>query len=507
MVNDCMMANGCLSSGENEKGFDPGFKLFGKTIPVCGYASPNGIEMEEKPSMVVAGESESKQEEEPIVVESSSSPEFNKDHEGSLESEEEEMRSSSEVENRKDGDDDNSNSEGKNGGEKPVLKKPDKLLPCPRCESMDTKFCYYNNYNVNQPRHFCKNCQRYWTAGGTLRNVPVGAGRRKNKHTAAVASAASSHYRQIRSASETALGVRTDDPDGVMIPCALPAPCVRPLKLGGSRIQVLPLDILDSGSAAAAASTGGSGSASTVLNFGPDGHSNKIPGDGEQQMDWQQQQHNRDEISCGSSVTGDRDAAGHMNPPSQPHADALKWPNGPMAGAAGVPFFAGPWPYAWNFAAAPAPWAPMSWSVVSRPQFGGWAPAPWIAAPWAAAAAATTAYNSAEPAPASDCGSPTLGKRAQCEPEGKTPNGCLWVPKTLRIDDPGEAAKSSIWTTLGVGNKPESPISGGGMFKAFQPKSDGSSKNSPFKPEPASQAALRANPAAFSRSISFQESN
>jgi hypothetical protein len=54
-------------------------------------------------------------------------------------------------------------------------------VACPRCLSQDTKFCYYNNYNVNQPRHFCKNCQRYWTAGGTLRNVPVGAGRRKNK--------------------------------------------------------------------------------------------------------------------------------------------------------------------------------------------------------------------------------------------------------------------------------------------------------------------------------------
>ena len=62
------------------------------------------------------------------------------------------------------------------------LQKPDKVVACPRCDSLDTKFCYYNNYNVNQPRHFCKNCQRYWTAGGTLRNVPVGAGRRKNKH-------------------------------------------------------------------------------------------------------------------------------------------------------------------------------------------------------------------------------------------------------------------------------------------------------------------------------------
>ncbi|AEE31051.1 unnamed protein product [Arabidopsis thaliana] len=60
-------------------------------------------------------------------------------------------------------------------------KRPDKIIPCPRCKSMETKFCYFNNYNVNQPRHFCKGCQRYWTAGGALRNVPVGAGRRKSK--------------------------------------------------------------------------------------------------------------------------------------------------------------------------------------------------------------------------------------------------------------------------------------------------------------------------------------
>ncbi|CAI8587925.1 unnamed protein product [Vicia faba] len=62
-------------------------------------------------------------------------------------------------------------------------KKPDKIVPCPRCKSMDTKFCYYNNYNVKQPRHFCKNCQRYWTSGGTARKMLVGAGRRKNKVT------------------------------------------------------------------------------------------------------------------------------------------------------------------------------------------------------------------------------------------------------------------------------------------------------------------------------------
>ncbi|KAK4430406.1 Dof zinc finger protein DOF5.7 [Sesamum alatum] len=54
-------------------------------------------------------------------------------------------------------------------------------LKCPRCDSPNTKFCYYNNYSLTQPRHFCKTCRRYWTKGGALRNVPIGGGCRKNK--------------------------------------------------------------------------------------------------------------------------------------------------------------------------------------------------------------------------------------------------------------------------------------------------------------------------------------
>ncbi|KAK4395737.1 Dof zinc finger protein DOF5.4 [Sesamum angolense] len=56
-------------------------------------------------------------------------------------------------------------------------------LKCPRCDSLNTKFCYYNNYNLSQPRHFCKSCRRYWTRGGVLRNVPVGGGCRKTKRS------------------------------------------------------------------------------------------------------------------------------------------------------------------------------------------------------------------------------------------------------------------------------------------------------------------------------------
>ncbi|CAA0810014.1 Dof zinc finger protein DOF3.5 [Striga hermonthica] len=52
---------------------------------------------------------------------------------------------------------------------------------CPRCASADTKFCYYNNYSLSQPRYLCRACRRYWTMGGSLRSVPVGSGRRKSR--------------------------------------------------------------------------------------------------------------------------------------------------------------------------------------------------------------------------------------------------------------------------------------------------------------------------------------
>ncbi|KAG4941404.1 hypothetical protein JHK84_045533 [Glycine max] len=81
-------------------------------------------------------------------------------------------------------------------------------LPCPRCDSANTKFCYYNNYNYSQPRHFCKSCRRYWTHGGTLRDIPVGGGSRKNAkrsrthHAAAATSSSSSTSSATTSAHE-----------------------------------------------------------------------------------------------------------------------------------------------------------------------------------------------------------------------------------------------------------------------------------------------------------------
>ncbi|KAL3525728.1 hypothetical protein ACH5RR_014100 [Cinchona calisaya] len=71
----------------------------------------------------------------------------------------------------------------------PTASSTSESLRCPRCDSINTKFCYYNNYNLTQPRHFCKTCRRYWTKGGALRNVPIGGGCRKNK-TATLTSSA-----------------------------------------------------------------------------------------------------------------------------------------------------------------------------------------------------------------------------------------------------------------------------------------------------------------------------
>ncbi|KAG6533433.1 dof zinc finger protein DOF1.8-like [Zingiber officinale] len=70
-------------------------------------------------------------------------------------------------------------------------RKEQPLLKCPRCNSGNTKFCYYNNYSLTQPRYFCKACRRYWTEGGSLRNVPVGGGSRKYKKTSSSSSSSS----------------------------------------------------------------------------------------------------------------------------------------------------------------------------------------------------------------------------------------------------------------------------------------------------------------------------
>ncbi|CAL9244594.1 unnamed protein product [Arabidopsis halleri] len=250
-----------------------------------------------------------------------------------------------------------------------TLKKPTKILPCPRCNSMETKFCYYNNYNVNQPRHFCKACQRYWTSGGTMRSVPIGAGRRKNKNNS---SSSTSHYHHV-TISET---------NGPVLSFSL-----------GDDQKV------------------------SSNRFGNPKLVARIENNDERS--------NNNTSNCFPGVS---------------------------------------WPYTWNPAFYPVyPY----WNI------------PMLFSP----------VNSS---PTS-----TLGKHSRDEDETvkqKQRNVSVLVPKTLRIDDPNEAAKSSIWTTLGIKNEV--------MFNGFASKKEVKINN---KEETETSLVLCANPAALSRSINFHE--
>ncbi|XP_060178506.1 dof zinc finger protein DOF1.8-like [Lycium barbarum] len=90
--------------------------------------------------------------------------------------------------------------------------KDQALKNCPRCNSANTKFCYYNNYSLSQPRFFCKTCRRYWTDGGSLRNVPVGGVSRKSKNPSSKNSSSSSNIMKNNIISPTKV---QDPPKGV----------------------------------------------------------------------------------------------------------------------------------------------------------------------------------------------------------------------------------------------------------------------------------------------------
>ncbi|XP_077235971.1 cyclic dof factor 1-like [Tasmannia lanceolata] len=396
-----------------------------------------------------------------------------------------------------------------------VLKKPDKILPCPRCNSLDTKFCYYNNYNVNQPRHFCKNCQRYWTAGGSMRNVPVGAGRRKNKHSA-------SHYRHIVVSSDGIPTTRVDAAhvgNNQVLSCG-PSTPPRPLKGNGTFLKFGPDAPLCE-------------SMENVLNLGNQKKNVERPpvACGE----------NVEEPSCGSSVTTSTCLETEQpKNPGQMEQGGIPGCCSGLTPPHHVQCYAGPpWPYPWNpgwnnVAAMAA--GRCSSELVYGPENGNPNPVPWSTPPMVAAPAfcAPTipfpfvpasywscmpgwaggtwnvpwAPSNGGPSPSSSTsnssgnGSPTLGKHSRdtnVQAEEKSEK-CLWVPKTLRIDDPDEAARSSIWATLGIKQDQNERITKGGIFKAFQPKMEGKGHTLD------SAQVLQANPAALSRSQTFQES-
>ncbi|XP_077245982.1 cyclic dof factor 1-like isoform X1 [Tasmannia lanceolata] len=361
--------------------------------------------------------------------------------------------------------------EEQNDSKEKTLKKPDKILPCPRCNSLDTKFCYYNNYNVNQPRHFCKNCQRYWTSGGTMRNVPVGAGRRKTKNSA-------SHYRHI-TVSES---LQTDAHEKIHLAPCKPNTTVLSFSSDGKLCE----------------------SMASVLSL-----AEKTMRNG-----FHRREEQRIPVSCGGEI-GDEHSSessvlasnltdeGNRANLQEPMQKCQQFP--PQ-----MPCF--PWTYPcnstqWSPQLAPPPsFYPPSFplSFYPAPPYWGcsiqgpWS-IPWISPP-------STSPNTGSPGSGSN--SPTLGKHPR---EGVIPKEdtvkhnnsekCLWVPKSLRIDDNGEAERSSIWETLGIKNDKEDSMNSGGFFKAFQSKVD--DKNHTAE----TSHVLHANPAALSRSLNFRESS
>lgn len=380
-------------------------------------------------------------------------------------------------------------------GKEKGFKKPDKVLPCPRCDSLETKFCYFNNYNVNQPRYFCKNCQRYWTAGGTIRNVPVGAGRRRNKHS-------TSQFRQVVAHPDAASATQGDTlnsgnhqpSSSIEFPTS-----PRPVGLG---------EVLDFGKDAALCE-----SMATVLNL--KGHNGSeatsaVVGD------------NCEEPSSSTSSLTDissreNECLGKEDNGSNPPHPMQCYP---------VPQWAYPWnpgwsvmmvrpdsintnhPYKGSFHMMAVPGfcahtAGIDCELVPA-SYWGYMPS-WgvgkLVAPLDESTGNLSPSSSTSNANSGN-NAPTLGKHSRdtsLQAEDQTEQ-CLWVPKTLRIYDPDEAAKSSIWSTLGIKPCKNEPLIKGAIFKSLPNKSDAKTHTLD------ADQVLLSNPAAFSRSQSFLES-
>lgn len=120
------------------------------------------------------------------------------------------------------------------------------------------------------------------------------------------------------------------------------------------------------------------------------------------------------------------------------------------------------------------PWMAPGWG-------GGWS-IPW--GPEAAAAAVASAPVSipipaAAGAPSTGSGTaspiklpirPVLSKHPRDRLELERVESSLWVPKMVRLDDPGNVTRSSVWTAVGAAeNRLESSVTPGSNFKAFLP--------------------------------------
>lgn len=268
-------------------------------------------------------------------------------------------------------------------------KKLDEIVSCPRFNSMEAKFCYLKDHNVNQPSYLCRSCQQYWTPGVASKSLPIGAGCCKSKH-------ASSFLQPVTILSSDEL---TREEPGKLLE-ASSAACRERARVLSSKFSLM----------------------------------------------------SKNEVS--------HTVKGFPDPP---------YPRNLFR----------------NGKALLAPWNSPTTGMI-----------PGVCIP-----------NIIIPLVPRNSGcsgdtSPSLRKHSRdpkSQDEKKT-DKCLCLPKTLRIVDPEEVAKSSIWSTLGIKHGKTDPIRNGCMFRAFQFWPEANAETSEV------DKALESNPIAHSRSQIFHES-
>ncbi|KAJ9179859.1 hypothetical protein P3X46_008175 [Hevea brasiliensis] len=488
---------------------DPAFKLFGRKIPV-----PDTLIPAKPPSQQNSCNENTKGETDGLNDDNSGEPDKS-NASGQAKEENQTLMLVDETKGTSKSKEDQE--ETNSVDQEKVFKKPDKILPCPRCNSLDTKFCYFNNYSVNQPRHFCKNCHRYWTAGGTMRNVPIGAGRRKNKHLA-------SQYRQILVSSEGVPITRMENSDSAnhqLVSSVDSATTLSPSTTGNGMV-------LKFGPEAPLCE-----SMETALNLGDQNKYAEISS-----------VNCRDNIeepsSCGSSMTASS-CQGNELPETVMQKELVGLPGPPNEfnmphplHCYPLPPWVFPWNPGWNNATSMAAAQHSAGPNSNNSNQLQWCPTPILAVPgfcppniplqfvpasywgcmpmWAAGTgnkslSGSNGCSSPSSSTSTSCcsgnGSPNLGKHSRDSNlmnEDKAEN-CILVPKTLRIDDPNEASKSPLWATLGLKLDQKNPVPKGTTFKTFETKAEGKGHVSD------ATHILEANPAALSRSHTFQESS
>jgi hypothetical protein len=115
-----------------------------------------------------------------------------------------------------------------------------------------------------------------------------------------------------------------------------------------------------------------------------------------------------------------------------------------------------------------------------------------------------TSPSSASPASIKSNGFSSQKRPRDGDEEGNaTGNGKVWVPKTIRIDDADEVARSSILSLIGINDdKVGKDGKGCKLSSVFEQKGEA---KTPTHTVINSFPFLRGNPAAFSRSLTFQE--